>query len=164
MTEIIGQRSPITIFLVQLFRDAPEASIVSFAQISDAAQLPKHQCYPYIQSALRIVESEYGRVFANIRNVGYEHLPDGKVSKYANTKHVQKLKNNAKQFRRKLETVDTAKLNPGERVEYTMANLNAHLMETTTAPKTQKRIQSKASANPMESFPIDRFLEAFGGQ
>ena len=156
----LGQRSAYTDFIVQLLRDAPTAAVVTFDEIAQVTGLKKKQYLQYLYSAIKIVETDHGKVFRSVRNVGYQHVKENEVPTYATRKHVSQLRGNARRFRSKLDTVDPSKLTPDERIEHTVAIMNVSLMEDIADKKTQKQIRKKATRNPLDGYPVGNFLEA----
>ncbi len=92
---------PETRFLVQYLRDIPVGEIAYYPDLNEVAKVRDIQgkdrgC---LKSALKIVQSEYGRIFQCLTNVGYKCLEQKDVAQIITGKRITRISNQTKLWR-----------------------------------------------------------------
>lgn len=122
----IGEQTIYTQELLKLLRTIPQEETVTYEQMEKAMGLnPRsgHAGYPYLRTAMMVMERDHDVVFENVRTVGIRHMTPEEVALSVTDAYISRKKRLVKKHIRKVNTLNDAYegLTPTARQKTTLA-------------------------------------------
>jgi len=154
------QRSPITQQLIQELVATSPKQVLTYERLSEVASVDirGRQRY-FLANARAIALKEYGVVFETKKNVGLVRLPEREICKVAFVCHLNKLKEDNKRYRLKLDAIDPNGLNAGERQEYSVSLVYLGMRHTICEERVEADIRKEVAASPALKIDRNQMLE-----
>lgn len=146
--------------LSELLENTPVGETCTYAVMSKELGRPVSGADSYVQSAVRRVQNQNGKVFGNIRGEGYRCLSDSEIVKSAE-QDARFIRRKAKRAAVRLTKVqDFGALTKDEQI---MHNAKLSLFGAITSISAQKGVKQleKAVSQAGSELPIGRTLEVF---
>lgn len=163
----IGARSIVTSDLVRRIREMSEGETVTYAEFSEACayDVEKGTHRSSLESAMRIAQRDFGIVLECVHGVGYQRLPNDRISEHAKRKHHKRLVEDNKRYRLKLESVDDSKLEGNDRHDFYSAQAHLAIREAVASKATEKQIQkaSVTQGDPNAFMDVNAIVKALKG-
>lgn len=158
--EIAFQRSPITQQLIQFLRNVSVGDIVTYKDLNEVAccDIQKKNRH-FLDNALDIVSKDYGILFRCVYGKGFIRLDNSQISKYANHRHISRLKEDTKRYQQKLNCVDTSILSSVERQEYTLAVLHVNVRSALGNPQFNNTVRKELAQSPEQQINKAKLIE-----
>jgi hypothetical protein len=114
-----------------------------------------------LQSAVRILQAEFRRVFVSVRGVGVQRADNTGIVQ-TGTQRLQHIHRTAKRAMNTLGCVDPAKLDPAAQQEFNTKASHLGMLVHCSSPKATKRIAASVEQT-QQKLPLDKTLDAFRG-
>lgn len=146
--------------IYDLLATAAVGQTISFAAMSDSLGRTVMGGEPHVQSALHRIQSMDGRVFANVRGVGYRRLNDAEIVG-TGTREIDTIRRRAKRAGRRLTCVaDFAALPNDLKVKHNTFLSMFGAIASMMKPKAVKRVETEVT-RAQAALPLAKTLEAF---
>lgn len=154
------QRSPVTQQLIRALVATSPNELLTYETLSEVASLDVRGKQRYfLANARAIALKEYGVVFETKKNVGLVRLLEQQICKVAFVCHFNRLKEDNKRYRLKLDAINPNTLTPGERQEYSVSLVYLGLRHTLCEEKVEANIRKEIAASPTLKIDRNHLLE-----
>lgn len=148
--------------LVQRFTAAEVGDTIPYAELSSiAGEDVQARGRSMLQSAVRIMQNEFQRVFVAVRGVGIQRADSAGIIQ-TGSQRLQHINRTAKRAMKTLGCVDPAKLDPAAQQEFNAKASHLGMLAHCSNPKATKRITA-AVEQSQQKLPLDKTLAAFQG-
>ena len=149
------KRSPETDAVLALLREAEVGATVTYEQMRQAAKIDEWRARLVSRRAVSIALNEFGRVFWNLEDVGYQRLSDSEIARVVGPDYRRRVGRASRKAKRRLAAVKNfAKLTADEQAKWTTAAVLASLGEQLASVKTAEKVRLEVDQRPY-TFAID---------
>lgn len=135
---------------------------VNFTALSEAIGQRVEGATPSVQSALRRLQNLDGRIFANVRGVGYQRLSDNEIVKTSESSRDLIRRHAAKSVRRLSCVVDFDGLPNDLKIKHNAGMSMFGAIANMLKPSSVRALENEV-AKAQASLPLAKTLEAFKG-
>lgn len=154
MSTVLFQRRPETSMLIDLLKDEPIGSEVTYDELSEhIGKDVRTDGNGYLQSAREFLKTEHNQVWGVIRAQGIKHLDDSERIELSKAEQKSARRKAKRSMRTALAVVDYEKLDDAEKAEHQSLVATGRLFVLMAGPRGQKRIRASLTVPERERLP-----------